>query len=103
MRRGFLCHTRRHGRLDTARGPRVLGSYRSTNCAPPADGSEGSTGSNTAAGGGRGRSSSTFAIYDWETERQNLLGAYYRRLCSDDPEVANAAARAFVRYELSIR
>ena len=67
------------------------------------DGSEGSTGSNNAAAGGRGRSSSTFAIYDWETERQNLLGAYYRRLCSDDPEVANAAARAFVRYELSIR
>ena len=24
---------------------------------------------------------------DWETERQNLLGAYYRRLCSSDPEV----------------
>jgi proline iminopeptidase len=38
----------------------------------------------------------------WETERQNLLGAYYKRLCSSDNEVANAAARAFVRYELSI-
>lgn len=38
----------------------------------------------------------------WETERNNLLGAYYRRLCSTDSEVANAAARAFVQYELSI-
>lgn len=31
-----------------------------------------------------------------------MLGSYYRRLCSDDSTVANAAARAFVGYELSI-
>ena len=37
-----------------------------------------------------------------ETERQNLLGAYYLRLCHENSEVANAAAKAFVRYELSI-
>jgi hypothetical protein len=30
-------------------------------------------------------------------ERQNLLGAYFRRLSSSDREVANAAAKAFVR------
>uniref|UniRef100_A0A7S2SM31 Proline iminopeptidase n=1 Tax=Rhizochromulina marina TaxID=1034831 RepID=A0A7S2SM31_9STRA len=39
---------------------------------------------------------------EWETERQNLLGAYYRRLCSKDPKVAEAAAKAFIRFELSI-
>mmetsp|Transcript_70948 Transcript_70948/g.198963 ORF Transcript_70948/g.198963 Transcript_70948/m.198963 type:complete len:382 (-) Transcript_70948:433-1578(-) len=39
---------------------------------------------------------------DWETERQNLLGAYYKRLCCGDQEKAEAAAKAFVRYELSI-
>lgn len=39
---------------------------------------------------------------EWETERQNLLGAYYKRLCSNDSETANAAATAFVKYELSI-
>jgi len=38
----------------------------------------------------------------WETERCNLLGAYYRRLACDDEVVRNAAARAFVKYELSI-
>jgi proline iminopeptidase len=50
----------------------------------------------------RSRTNSSFDTFDWETERQNLLGAYYRRLCCDDAEVANAAARAFVRYELTI-
>ena len=39
---------------------------------------------------------------DWETEKENLLGAYYKRLCCDDQPRAEAAAKAFVRYELSI-
>jgi proline iminopeptidase len=39
---------------------------------------------------------------DWERERTNLLGAYYQRLTSGDPAMQNAAASAFVGYELSI-
>lgn len=39
---------------------------------------------------------------EWEVERANLLAAYYRRLRSDDPAVRNAAAKAFVSYELSV-
>lgn len=39
---------------------------------------------------------------DWERERRNLLGAYWDRLLSNDPGVREAAAAAFVGYELSI-
>jgi proline iminopeptidase len=39
---------------------------------------------------------------DWEYEKKNLLGAYYRRLTCGDPVIQNAAASAFVGYELSI-
>ena len=39
---------------------------------------------------------------DWERERTNLLGAYHARLTSGDPAMQNAAASAFVGYELSI-
>eukprot|EP01052_Picozoa_sp_SAG31_P076781 SAG31_NODE_36085_length_316_cov_1.437788_1_plen_86_part_01 len=39
---------------------------------------------------------------DWERERTNLLGAYYQRLTSGDRQMQNAAASAFVGYELSI-
>ena len=39
---------------------------------------------------------------DWARESTNLLGAYWQRLTSGDPEVRNAAAAAFVGYELSI-
>ena len=39
---------------------------------------------------------------DWEREQKNLLGAYWERLNSGDPSVRNAAASAFVGYELSI-
>ena len=39
---------------------------------------------------------------EWEVERTNLLAAYYKRLRSDDSDVRNAAARAFVSYELSV-
>ena len=39
---------------------------------------------------------------DWERERTNLLGAYYQRLTSGDAAMQNAAASAFVGYELSI-
>jgi proline iminopeptidase len=39
---------------------------------------------------------------DWERERCNLLGAYWDRLMSGDPATRNAAAAAFVGYELSV-
>jgi proline iminopeptidase len=39
---------------------------------------------------------------DWERERTNLLGAYYSRLTGGDAAIQNAAASAFVAYELSI-
>jgi len=39
---------------------------------------------------------------DWERERKNLLGAYWDRLISKDPDAREAAASAFVGYELSI-
>ena len=39
---------------------------------------------------------------DWEREKKNLLGAYWQRLNSDDKSVREAAAAAFVGYELSI-
>eukprot|EP00931_Biecheleriopsis_adriatica_P044191 TRINITY_DN25254_c0_g1_i2.p1 TRINITY_DN25254_c0_g1~~TRINITY_DN25254_c0_g1_i2.p1 ORF type:complete len:442 (+),score=51.14 TRINITY_DN25254_c0_g1_i2:57-1328(+) len=39
---------------------------------------------------------------DFKRERTNLLGAYWQRLTSPDDEVRNAAAAAFVGYELSI-
>jgi len=39
---------------------------------------------------------------DWEREKKNLLGAYWERLNSKDLSVRNAAASAFVGYELSI-
>ncbi|GAQ81262.1 proline iminopeptidase [Klebsormidium nitens] len=37
-----------------------------------------------------------------EAERDNLLGAYYRRLTSDDRQVAEAAARSWLRWEFSL-
>lgn len=39
---------------------------------------------------------------DWEREKTNLLGAYLQRLTSGDAKMQNAAAAAFVAYELSI-
>jgi len=40
---------------------------------------------------------------DWEREKRNLLGAYWERLTKkDDPKTREAAAAAFVGYELSI-
>lgn len=39
---------------------------------------------------------------DWARERTNLLGAYWARLTSGDAAVRNAAAAAFVGYELSL-
>lgn len=39
---------------------------------------------------------------DWERERTNLLGAYWERLTSEDAATREAAAAAFVGYELSI-
>mmetsp|Transcript_19284 Transcript_19284/g.41937 ORF Transcript_19284/g.41937 Transcript_19284/m.41937 type:complete len:396 (-) Transcript_19284:405-1592(-) len=39
---------------------------------------------------------------DWEREQTNLLGAYWDRLTCDDKAIREAAAAAFVGYELSI-
>ena len=39
---------------------------------------------------------------DWTREESNLLGAYWQRLTCSDPQMRNAAAAAFVGYELSI-
>ena len=39
---------------------------------------------------------------DWEREQSNLLGAYWSRLTSGEAAVREAAAAAFVGYELSI-
>jgi len=39
---------------------------------------------------------------DWEREQSNLLGAYWVRLTSSDKATREAAAAAFVGYELSI-
>lgn len=39
---------------------------------------------------------------DWDREKKNLLGAYWDRLQSEDSSVREAAASAFVGYELSI-
>jgi len=39
---------------------------------------------------------------DWSRERSNLLGAYWSRLQSDNVATREAAAAAFVGYELSI-
>lgn len=39
---------------------------------------------------------------DWAREKTNLLGAYWTRLKSDDRATREAAAAAFVGYELSI-
>jgi len=38
----------------------------------------------------------------WDVESKNLLGAYWKRLTSDDIKTRYAAASAFVGYELSI-
>jgi len=40
--------------------------------------------------------------HDWEREQTNLLGAYWDRLTSEDKVTREAAAAAFVGYELSI-
>jgi len=37
-----------------------------------------------------------------ETERHNMLNAYYKRLTSEDTEVQHAAAQAWSRWEISI-
>lgn len=39
---------------------------------------------------------------DWEREQKNLLGAYWDRLTSSEKATREAAAAAFVGYELSI-
>lgn len=39
---------------------------------------------------------------DWDREKTNLIGAYWNRLTSADAATRNAAASAFVGYELSI-
>lgn len=39
---------------------------------------------------------------DWPREQTNLLGAYWKRLTGDDAALRQAAAAAFVGYELSI-
>ena len=39
---------------------------------------------------------------DWEREKTNLIGAYFSRLTSSDKVVQNAAASAYVGYELSV-
>jgi proline iminopeptidase len=39
---------------------------------------------------------------DWDSEKRNLLGAYWVRLTDDDKSIREAAASAFVGYELSI-
>ena len=39
---------------------------------------------------------------DWDREKRNLLGAYWDRLTDDDKSIREAAASAFVGYELSI-
>jgi len=39
---------------------------------------------------------------DWYREKKNLLGAYWDRLMSKEPAVREAAASAFVGYELSV-
>ena len=39
---------------------------------------------------------------DWDREQKNLLGAYWERLTSSDKATREAAAAAFVGYELSI-
>ena len=64
-----------------------------------------------AKGGTQGQHPAAWAAYcsyirdtsdDFESERQNLLGAYWKRLTSDDAATRLAAASAFVGYELSI-
>merc|ERR1719258_219013 len=64
-----------------------------------------------AKGGTQGQHPAARAAYcnyirdtsdDFESERQNLLGAYWKRLTSDDAATRLAAASAFVGYELSI-
>ncbi|GMH58697.1 hypothetical protein TrST_g7235 [Triparma strigata] len=40
--------------------------------------------------------------HDFEAERTNFLGAYYKRMTGQDETVRRAAASAFVGYELSI-
>mmetsp|Transcript_19903 Transcript_19903/g.51731 ORF Transcript_19903/g.51731 Transcript_19903/m.51731 type:complete len:391 (-) Transcript_19903:30-1202(-) len=64
-----------------------------------------------AKGGTQGQHPAAWAAYcnyirdtsdDFEAERQNLLGAYWKRLTSDDAATRLAAASAFVGYELSI-
>jgi len=39
---------------------------------------------------------------DWDREQRNLLGAYWDRLTNDNQSVREAAASAFIGYELSI-
>jgi proline iminopeptidase len=39
---------------------------------------------------------------DWAREQTNLLGAYWQRLTGSDVDIRQAAAAAFVGYELSI-
>lgn len=39
---------------------------------------------------------------DWDREKDNLLGAYWNRLTSTDKHTREAAASAFVGYELSV-
>ena len=64
-----------------------------------------------AKGGTQGQHPAAWAAYcnyirdtsdDYESERHNLLGAYWKRLTSDDAATRLAAASAFVGYELSI-
>ena len=64
-----------------------------------------------AKGGTQGQHPAAWAAYckyiadtsdDYESERQNYLGAYWKRLTSDDAATRLAAASAFVGYELSI-
>jgi len=64
-----------------------------------------------ATGGASGQHPQAWASYvkyiadtsdDFETERSNLLAAYWKRLQSRDVETRLAAASAFVGYELSI-
>jgi proline iminopeptidase len=45
---------------------------------------------------------STYSAHIAPGERGNLLGAYHRRVMSDDMEIAIPAAREFVRWELSV-
>eukprot|EP00937_MAST-01D_sp_MAST-1D-sp2_P004383 g4383.t1 len=64
-----------------------------------------------STGGTAGQNPQAWATYkrfiestssDWSTEQDNLLGAYWKRLTGEDAALREAAAAAFVGYELSI-